>query len=293
MKLITVICLNVQAMDENHFAHLEGIVHPEKYEILTSMTHDDKIHIMGELVTKMDIDGDENIGISELSTWIHYVEQARLHKEVYEQFPLFDTDRDQFISMEEYNQRTYDFIHDEEYKDSLTQEDIDHVEASNKRDIRRFLEADGNSDGQLDIVEFSAFLHPHSHDHMQDVLLMETFEEMDSNLDGKVDFPEYLAHISGYAERAAESEEFMESEMGYFNELDLNSDGGLNQTEVKEWIRPEGSNPIDAEVQHMMRKMDLDEDGRLSRTEILDNYPEFLHSTATDWGKALLAHDEL
>ena len=74
-----------------------------------------------------------------------------------------------------------------------------------------------------------------------------------------MDFPEYLAHISGYAERAAESEEFMESEMGYFNELDLNGDGGLNQTEVKEWIRPEGSNPIDAEVQHMMRKMDLDE----------------------------------
>ena len=51
----------------------------------------------------------------------------------------------------------------------------------------------------------------------------------------------------------------MESEMGYFNELDLNGDGGLNQTEVKEWIRPEGSNPIDAEVQHMMRKMDVDE----------------------------------
>lgn len=115
----------------------------------------------------------------------YYVTNLRLHKEVYEQFPLFDTDRDEFISMEEYNQRTYDFIHDEEYKDSLTQEDIDHVEASNKRDIRRFLEADGNSDGQLDIVEFAAFLHPHSHDHMQDVLLMETFEEMDSNLDGK------------------------------------------------------------------------------------------------------------
>ena len=65
------------AMDENHFAHLEGIVHPDKYEILTSMTHDDKLHIMGELVTKMDIDGDEDIGTSELSTWIHYVEQAR------------------------------------------------------------------------------------------------------------------------------------------------------------------------------------------------------------------------
>ena len=35
----------------------------------------------------------------------------RLHKEVYEQFPQFDTDRDEFITMEEYNHRTYDFIH--------------------------------------------------------------------------------------------------------------------------------------------------------------------------------------
>ena len=35
------------------------------------------------------------------------------------------------------------------------------------------------------------------------------------------------------------------------------------------------------------------EDGKLSRTEILDNYPEFLQSTATDWGKAMLHHDEL
>ena len=47
--------------------------------------------------------------------------------------------------------------------------------------------------------------------------------------------------------------------MEYFNELDLDGNGGLNQTEVKEWIHPEGNNPIDAEVQHMMRKMDLNE----------------------------------
>lgn len=38
---------------------------------------------------------------------------------------------------------------------------------------------------------------------------------------------------------------------------------------------------------------ELEKDGKLSRTEILDNYPEFLQSTATDWGKALLSHDEL
>ena len=58
-------------------------------------------------------------------------------------------------------------LSDPEYAEKLTKEDIDHVEAANKRDLRRFLEADGNQDGQLDIEEFSAFLHPHAHDHMQ------------------------------------------------------------------------------------------------------------------------------
>lgn len=41
------------------------------------MTEDDKIHIMKEIIQKMDVDGDESIEVSELATWIHYVEQTR------------------------------------------------------------------------------------------------------------------------------------------------------------------------------------------------------------------------
>ena len=41
------------------------------------MTVDDKIHIMGEIIKKMDVDGDDKIETSELATWIHYVEQTR------------------------------------------------------------------------------------------------------------------------------------------------------------------------------------------------------------------------
>ena len=51
------------------------------------------------------------------------------------------------------------------------------------------------SDGQLDIDEFSTFLHPHNHEHMQEVLLMETFEDMDSNLDNRITFDEYLRKV--------------------------------------------------------------------------------------------------
>ena len=50
----------------------------DRYEILKGLTTDDKLHIMGDLITKMDVDGDTEIEPSELATWIHYVEQTRL-----------------------------------------------------------------------------------------------------------------------------------------------------------------------------------------------------------------------
>ena len=52
----------------------------ERYEILKGLTDDDKLHIMGDLVTKMDVDGDSEIEPSELATWIHYVEQTRYNR---------------------------------------------------------------------------------------------------------------------------------------------------------------------------------------------------------------------
>ena len=147
---------------------------------------------------------------------------------------------------------------DPEYADKLTKEDIDHVEAANKRDIRRFLESDRNQDGQLDIEEFSAFLHPHAHEHMQEVLLMETFEDMDVAHDGRITFDEYMSHITGYADEKHNDEEWLEKEKEHFEQtLDLDGDGSLNKTEVEKWIRPEGSNPIEFEVQHMVQRIDM------------------------------------
>ena len=94
--------LNQTSVEDSHFNHLEGILHPDKwvhqkhkssfsnsghqhsygtlfdrYEILKGLTTDDKLHIMGDLITKMDVDGDAEIEPSELATWIHYVEQTR------------------------------------------------------------------------------------------------------------------------------------------------------------------------------------------------------------------------
>ena len=67
----------------------------------------------------------------------------------------------------------------------------------------------------------------------------------------------------------------------------------MDQGEVTHWIRPDGNTPIDFEVQHLIMKVDINEDGKLSKREVLDNYHHFFKSQATEWGQNLFMHDEL
>ena len=46
----------------------------------------------------------------------------------------------------------------------------------------------------------------------------------------------------------------------------------LNQAEVSEWIRPEGTSNSDTEVQHLVMAIDSNEDGVISRDEALEEH---------------------
>ena len=87
---------------------------------------------------------------------------------------------------------------------------------------------------------------------------METFEDMDIAHDGRITFDEYINHITGYADEKHNDSEWLEKEKDYFEQtLDIDKNGSLNKTEVEKWIRPEGSNPIEFEVQHMVQRLDM------------------------------------
>ena len=43
------------------------------------------------------------------------------------QMPQFDLDGDGFISLEEYNKQTFDFVEDPELNKDLSEEEIEHV----------------------------------------------------------------------------------------------------------------------------------------------------------------------
>ena len=64
------------------FNHLKDIISPEDLDKLNSLTHADKVYMMENLLNKMDVDNDEFLEPNEIHTWIHYVEQTRVWKDV-------------------------------------------------------------------------------------------------------------------------------------------------------------------------------------------------------------------
>lgn len=62
--------------------------------------------------------------------------------------------------------------------------------------------------------------------------------------------------------------------------------------QVKQWILPDDYDHAEAESNHLIHNSDANGDGKLSKEEVLDKYDVFVGSQATDFGEALVKHDE-
>lgn len=61
---------------------------------------------------------------------------------------------------------------------------------------------------------------------------------------------------------------------------------------MKDWIVPQDYDHADAEARHLIYEADKNGDDQLSKEEILNSYDVFVGSQATDFGEALMRHDE-
>lgn len=61
---------------------------------------------------------------------------------------------------------------------------------------------------------------------------------------------------------------------------------------MRSWIVPPDYDHASAESKHLVSEADEDDDGVLSKAEILDKYDVFVGSQVTDFGEALNRHDE-
>lgn len=237
---------------------------------------------LGMLVDKIDRDHDGLVSEDELQHWIQYVQKK---------YVIEDTDRmwkdheldDGKLSWDSYRKRTYGYEYDPE-------EEEDYAEMV-KRDERKFHQADEDHDGKLSKEEFAAFLHPEEHEHMKDIVVLETMEDIDKNKDGKISLEEYIGDMWPNKEEA--EPEWVKNERQQFSSYrDTNGDGFMDKDEVKNWIIPPNYDHSEAEAKHLIYETDENKDGVLTKQEILDKYDIFVGSQATDFGDALTRHDE-
>ncbi|KAF7646671.1 hypothetical protein LDENG_00184050 [Lucifuga dentata] len=94
-------------------------------------------------------------------------------------------------------------------------------------------------------------------------------------------------------EHGEEEPEWVVTEREQFSEYrDKNKDGKMDKEETKDWVIPDDYNHAEAEARHLMHESDANKDGKLTKQEILNKYDLFVGSQATNYGDALLKHDE-
>jgi Ca2+-binding EF-hand superfamily protein len=94
-------------------------------------------------------------------------------------------------------------------------------------------------------------------------------------------------------ENGAEEPEWVKTEREQFSEYrDQNKDGKMDKEEIKSWILPDNYDHAEAEAKHLMYEADTDKDDKLTEDEIVEKYDVFVGSQATDFGEALVRHDE-
>ena len=251
---------------------------------------------LGDIVDKIDTDDDGQVSFEELRLWIQQQQKSYIREDVDRQWKSHNPENNTVLKWETYRKLTYGFMDDLEKRSvhKLDDEDTKTYRDMMRRDKRRWEMADKDHDDVLTKQEFTDFLHPEETPHMQSVVVEETLEDIDKDKDGKISLEEYISDMySSDGKDPSSVPDWVTREREQFKEYrDKNRDGFLDQEEIKFWILPPDYDHSEAEARHLMSESDSNKDGSLSKQEIVDNYDLFVGSQATDFGEALVSHDE-
>lgn len=242
---------------------------------------------LGIIVDQIDSNKDSFVSEEELKNWLQSKQRKHIADSVEHQWVDFDTNNDSLISWAEYKNVTYGT-----YLANPQPDPNFNYSLMMTRDEKRFKVADRNGDLMADKEEFGAFLHPEDHVYMKDLVVEETMQDIDKNGDGFIDQNEYIGDMY-IPENDEEEPEWVLAERKQFSEFrDKNNDGKLDREETREWILPSDDGHVDEEARHLVQESDTNEDGKLTKNEILNKHEVFVGSQVTDFGQALLQHDE-
>ncbi|XP_062131841.1 calumenin-B [Drosophila sulfurigaster albostrigata] len=290
--------------DSLHHKHFEGDQHNQQYDHeaflgadeakkFDELTPEESKRRLGVIVDRIDEDKDGFITLAELKNWIKFTQRRYIDEDVGRVWRKNNPENNETISWEVYRKTVYGFM------DVLDKEELEQEEngVSYKsmlaRDRRRWAVADLDLDDKLTREEFTAFLHPEEHPSMRDLVLQETTDDLDKDKDGKISVDEYIGDMYRPSEANEEEPEWVLAEREAFTKhRDLDGDGYLTETEIRQWIVPNDFDHAESEAKHLIFEADVDHDEQLTKDEVLDKYDVFVGSQATDFGEALARHDE-
>ncbi|XP_014881002.1 calumenin-A-like isoform X2 [Poecilia latipinna] len=272
-----------QNFDYDH----EAFLGQDEAKAFDRLSPDESKRRLSIIVDRIDSNKDDFVSEDELRLWIEAVQSRHMFEDVEHQWSEFDLNQDGLISWDEYRNVTYGSYLDGPLTE--TEYNYTHMMA---RDERRFKVANRDRDMSADRQEFMAFLHPENHEYMKQVVVQETMEDIDKNGDGFIDLKEYIGDMFT-AENGLEEPEWVASERQQFSEFrDKNQDGKMDREETLDWILPADYDHAVAEAKHLLHESDSNKDGRLTKEEILNKFDLFVGSQVTNYGEALLRHDE-
>ncbi|XP_058684309.1 reticulocalbin-3-like isoform X1 [Poecile atricapillus] len=239
---------------------------------------------LGLLVDLMDSDSSGGVSGEELRAWILRRHRGSREESLRIERSRLDLDGDGAVGWDE--------LHRESFGDG---EDFG---GSHRRLLLRsrlrFQAADADGDRRLRGEELEAFLHPEDFQHLLHLVAQETIEDLDQNGDGLIQVDEYIADLQEGPPGSPEPPELRREREQFLRDRDRDGDGSLGPAEVQLWLSPPSSDWAGLEAQHLIHHTDRDQDGSLSREEILGRWELFVGSRATDYGQDLhRAHDEL
>jgi len=278
--------------DIDHDYDHEAFLGEEQAAEFDDLSPEESQRRLGIIVDRIDTDGNGHVSVEELAQWIKFTQTRYVTDDVERQWASHKPEGKETIGWEEYRHNVYGFL-DEDHTEEEQEQGFSYKQMET-RDGRRWLLADRDHSGELDLQEFAAFLHPEEAEHMKDIVVQETLEDIDKDGDGKVSMEEYIGDM--YKDEDGEDggePDWVASEREQFTDhRDTDKDGFMNLEEVRAWIIPADFDHSGAEAKHLVFESDEDQDGSLTKEEILEKYDLFVGSQATDFGEALSRHDE-
>lgn len=224
-----------------------------------------------KIIKQIDTNEDGVVSLRELAEWIKNLNDNYYIKDANRRFAMLDTDKDDFITFNEYARSM-----------GLDDDPVmyeDYVE----RDRVKFRAADEDGDGKLSKTEFSFFMYPEQHQFMSNHVVGEFLEHHDDDHDGSISLKEFTAVYHPHLSAGAGEPNWLQDEKDNFKEhLDKNGDGKLDRDELTAWIIPDDGMFGMEEAEYLMSEADIDKDKQLSELEILDNYQVFVNSRVSE-----------